>query len=174
MILLKCVGAGALVAGAILASRVYKKELYEHERLPCALEQALRFLEGRIALSEKMLSDVMKECSERFFEENQDNVFGEFSKRLARGEELGKAWRESVETMKYADGTEPIKEKECLLRLETAFSLSDVERYSGSFIQAADEMKSLWLQAEKKRHKDGDTAMKLGLCFALAAVLVLW
>ncbi len=174
MLVLKCLGAGAVAAGCFLLGRAYKRELSGRELLDGRLERGLRFLEGRIALSEKMLSDVMGECSEKFFEGSEDNVFGNFSKRLAKGQALESAWKESVGEMKLSGGEVPKREQECLMRLEGAFALSDVERYSGSFNMAAEEMKTFREEAEVKRAKEGDLAMKLMICGAAAMIMLLW
>lgn len=176
MLILKCVGTGAIIAGAFTAARIYRKGLADKETVLGAVEQGLRFLEGRIALSEKMLCDVCRECGTKFFEGKESNLFSIFAKKLSSGSDAGRAWRESVTELKKGGCGTGLgdEEAECLLRLETAFTLSDVSRYSDSFNHAADEIKQMREQAECKRKKDGDTAMKLSLCGALAAVLLLW
>ena len=173
-IIVKCLGAGAVVGGAYMLGHCYCKSLSEKERFAGKLEEGLRFLEGRIAITEKMLSDVMKECGDKFFEDTDRNVFEEFSERLLKGQEVSQAWQEAVENMKYPSGERPEKEIEVLLKLEHAFSLSDLERYSRGFNEAAEAIKKIREEAEQKRRKEGSAAVKISLCGALAAVLVLW
>lgn len=173
VLLLKCIGAGAILGGALLAGRTYSTGLGGREDLLGKIEQGLRFLEGRIALSEEMLSDVMQECSEKFFpKENRQDLFGLFSVRIARGEEIGSVWRACVR--ETAAGVLGEEETACLLRLETAFSLSDVERYSEHFRIAADELRGFREKASDKYKKDGGIAMKLCAGAAAAVVLLLW
>lgn len=175
MLLIKCIAAGAIVGGALLGGRTYKSDLSGREAALCGLEQGLRFLEGRIALSEKMLSDVMKECSEKFFsgkESRGGDIFGIFASKLAQGEDIVLSWRESVDMLGKNDIGE--EAADCLRRLETAFTLSDIERYSESLIAAADEIKSIREKAAEKCKKDGGIAVKLCLGAAAVAVLVLW
>ena len=172
-LLLKCIGAGAILGGALLAGRTYGTGLCRKETLLGQIEQGLRFLEGRIALSEEMLSDVMQECSEKFFpKENGRDLFGLFSVRLARGAEIGAVWRECVR--ESTEGVLGEEEAACLLRLETAFSLSDVERYSENFRIAADELRAFREKASEKYKKDGGIAMKLCAGAAAAIILLLW
>ena len=172
-IVVKCIGAGAIIGGAYILGNCFNKELREKERFDSGLEQGLRFLEGRIAITEKMLSDVMKEAGDKFFG-GEKNVFNDFSKGLLKGGEASETWRGAVEKMTYPGGGVPERERECLLKLEHAFTLSDVERYSENFIAAAEEMKGIRLEVEAKRKKEGSAAIKICLCGALAAVLVIW
>lgn len=173
VLLVKCAGAGAVLGGAILAGRTYGAALCRREKLLEKIGQGLRFLEGRIALSEEMLSDGMQECSEKFFpEERGRDLFGLFSARLAGGSEIGTAWRECVRA-----GTEGVlgeEEQACLLRLETAFSLSDVERYSEHFRIAADEIRTFREKAADRYKKEGGLAVRLCAGLAAALILLLW
>ena len=172
-IVVKCIGAGAIIGGAYILGNCFNKELREKERFDSGLEQGLRFLEGRIAITEKMLSDVMKEAGDKFFG-GEKNVFNDFLEGLLKGGEASETWRGAVEKMTYPGGGVPEREMECLLKLEYAFTLSDVERYSENFNAAAEEMKGIRLEVEAKRKKEGSAAIKICLCGALAAVLVIW
>jgi hypothetical protein len=77
-------GAAAIVGGAYILGNCFNKELKEKEEFASALEQGLRFLQGRIAITEKMLYEVMRETGEKVFK-GKENVFSSFADKLSEG-----------------------------------------------------------------------------------------
>lgn len=175
-LMIKAAGAVLVIVGSLLIGKKVKDQYKKRRKILKQMQDALKYADDLISIENTLLDDVLKNCGEKYFEEEKGNdVWTRANTNLKR--EFGSfenAWVKSCNEYFEISPCLDDKDKECILEIGKAIGIANTQRQNDHVRSKIQKLQELEKKALEKEEKEGKNAIKIALAISVAIIVILF
>ena len=173
-IIIKCVGAGCLLAAGFLFGSGNADKMKQRTLLFSKMIDAFSYLRNKMCVGEYTLPEAMGACNETFFSDAENTVFCLSKENLTDGKmSASQAWRDACSRC----GEAAILGKEAVEKLSdfgVLFDSPDSALQQENLSRLIEALQEFRDESLKKEKRDGSLAVKLSVAACGMLAILLW